>query len=262
MSRLIRLLEPRLNIIRRNLVLWCDGYFQTSYPGSASTWTDISGFGNHLNHAVGFGTSIVWDAATKSFVYNPETGKTRRAFVAGDEYDIQTIKQCTIEMWVKLDTLQRLNGLFSFGNMYGSLGEIQYQSFFSGNATDYNIQFVAYGSNTAESHGGITYSSGTYLIGKPININQWVQVSISWNNQNTNIYIDGIASVVEPIGAPIVGNLMIPNTTNRQLNVCSRRLTNVGQLDGNCAIVRFYTIALSQEEIQHNYNMTKGRFGL
>lgn len=255
-------IDPNLNIIRDGLVLWCDGYMQPSYGGSGTTWTDISGFGNHLTHSTGFGSSIVWDSATKSFVYNPESGKTRRVFVTGDEYNVSTIKQCTIEMWVRFDTLARYNGLFAFGNMYGNPSEIQLQSF-THNIPEFYITFAAYGVSGTPIYQATASATG---MGKTVNINQWVQIAISWSGNSsphvTNIYIDGNASVVDISGSEITGNLNLPDTTNRQLNVCSRRATNFGQLDGNCAIVRFYTRALSQAEIQHNFNQQRVRFGI
>lgn len=264
-------IDPNLNVIRDGLILWIDPYMQTSYPKSGTTWTDISGFGNNITVVSGSGTSVVYDSATNSFIYNPDAGKVQRTYVSGDEYDLNLTKKMSFEFFVKFDnvTKSNANGLCAFGNMYGdpTVGAIQYEMYLQADAVrTYNL-FFRLCNGSSQRYEGTTYgSSGDNQIGKQLVNNTWHHLVFTYDNSNgeINIYVDTIASSINYVGTNLSGTIALPTSTFRQLSIGCRRSgsSNFGSLDGNLASFRIYNKALSQDEITHNFNTQRVRFGI
>ena len=222
------------HIVSDGLVLCLDAANPRSYPGSGSTWYDLSGNGNNgtLVNGVGYSGdnlgSLSFDGVNDyvSGSIPPLTGNY------------------TIEIIFKLITFNPSdNDLIALtsSNAHGVLGEIS--------SSDGKIRFLhrfPYG----VSGGDTFYSSGS------ISLNQIY--SISWvRDSNQKIYINGIFdSQITSTNSGFDSNLT-QLTIGQLVQNNSARIIN-----GNVYSTKIYNRALTPQEIQQNYNTTKGRFGL
>ena len=216
------------------LVLALDAANPKSYPGSGTTWTDLSGNGNTgtltngPTYSSANGGSIVFDGADDfvSGTITPLTGNY------------------TIELTFKLITSNSDdNSLIALtaSNAHGFLGEISH--------SDKKIRFLhryAYGVGGGDSF----YSSGS------INLNQIY--CVSWvRDSNQKIYINGnFDSQITSTNSAFDSNLT-QLTIGQLLQTNSARIIN-----GNIYSSKIYNRALSAAEIQQNYNANRGRFGI
>jgi hypothetical protein len=221
-------------IVTENLVLCLDAANPKSYPGSGTTWTDLSGNGNTgtLVNGVGYNSSnlgsLVFDGVDDfvSGTITPLTGNY------------------TIELTFKLITSNvGDNSLIALtaSNTHGFLGEISH--------SDKKIRFLhryAYGVGGGDSF----YSSGS------INLNQIY--SISWvRDSNQKIYIDGnFDSQITTTNSAFNSNLT-QLTIGQLLQTNSARIIN-----GNIYSVKVYNRALTASEIQQNFNALRSRFSI
>jgi len=103
--------------------------------------------------------------------------------------------------------------------------------------------FVRAGSSSKVITGGTNITTGV-----------WRNVTGIWDGSNIYVYLDGISDAT-----PVSCTSM--NTTTPNMSIASS--TNDQYfLNGNINSVHVYNRALSANEVLHNYNALKGRFGL
>ena len=215
------------SIVTNGLVLCLDAANTKSYPGSGTTWRDLSGRGNS-------GT------LTNGPTYSSANGGSIGLSSASSQYvGVGTISlpygssPGTISGWAKANSATAGNGnwIISYGNPATS------QSRFIGyyNQTYY---FGGYGND-------ITASG--------IQTNTWLNMVGVYDGANASMYINGVL-----VSGPTAKTW---NTVanNAQLG----RQTWGGEYwDGNIAQVSIYNRALTASEIQQNFNALRGRFGI
>lgn len=221
------------SIVRDGLVLYLDAANSKSYPGSGTTWTDISGNKNNVTLTNGptfssaNGGSIVFDGTDDyANFFAPNLGTTT-----------------TVEMWCKI------------GSGYTD------KMFFGWDRYDVWCGSGHLGYNTAQ---GDVYgiSSGSVLsLGL---VNNWKHYTFEMRSDvsytNNKIYINtNLQSLSQ--------QLATENASNRNFNSGNGRIavwrfdTNY-RMPMNCASFKVYNKALSPSEVLQNYNATKKRFGL
>ena len=226
-------------IVTDGLVLYLDAANTRSYPGTGTTWSDLSRGGNNgsLINGPTFnsanGGNIVFDGSNDYISTNTNSSLTQ----SGNT-------QFTVDVWVKKSASNKdmLLGPWDNSNRKGWF--VQW-------FTDGNLYF------------GITNGAFNYNY-----------VSVSWQNQWFNLtgVFDGSLLTNQNIGKIYVNNIL-QNTTNSGnmltsvpaglVEVSIGRLTNYSSYaTGNIAMVKIYNRALSASEISQNYNATKTRFGL
>jgi len=259
--------DPNLNIVRNGLVFWLDPKFQTNYPGSGTTWTDISGFGQNMTFT-NVGTNIIYDTANgNNFQYVPNNGRCSRTYVSGDKYDLALTGKITLEFWIKWDVLVRsLDGGIAFGLIYGNntSGHMQWQfnKHIYGSPNKMYLIFAVYNTSTGYS---ATYldQDGTYPPPVTISINTWYHVVCYYDQSVPSIgmYIDGQNGTPQIAGSN-PASFALPGASFRSLTIGAQvpGFTNY-QMDGNIGTVRIYDRVLSSDEINYNYNQQKVRFG-
>jgi hypothetical protein len=221
--------SPR--IVTDGLVLYLDAANQRSYPGSGTTWSDISRGGNNgtLVNGPTFssanGGSIVFD------------GVDDYCFMTG----FLTANFMTLCCWFRTSVQQNNKYLVAFGkNLTGNNGfDLTFQ----------DTQIGSYIATTGVGGGGNLYTTTYYD-------NQWHNLATSYDGSAAKTYYDGILVATR---SGMSGNLDIEAT--KRLNIGS--WVNNG-VNANCRIssVIIYNRALSATEVLQNYNATKTRFGL
>jgi hypothetical protein len=218
-------------IVRDGLVLYLDAGNTKSYPGSGTTWTDLSGRGNTgtLTNGPTYnstnGGSIVFDG-TNDYV-----------FMTG----FPTSNYMSLCCWFKTSSQQVNKYLVAFGkNLTGNNGfDLTFQ----------DTQIGSYIAVTGANSGGNLYTINYYN-------NIWHYLVSTYDGTSATLYYDGI-SVNTRSG--MSGNLDLEAT--KRLNIGS--WVNNG-LNAACNIsqVSVYSRALTAAEVLQNYNAIRSRLGV
>ena len=212
-------------IVRDGLILNLDAADINSYPGSGTTWSDLSGNGNNgtLVNGPTFNTgsngSIVFDGSGKRTTLTSPFGQSGFTTLSVWYNRVENVSSTT---WRTLfaTTSTNVHHLISqsttrvLGVFDGSFRSFGYTPLIDGKFHNYSV----------------VYQSGT----------------------NATLYVDGIffstINMVLNLETSLIGSIGNWNGGNYWA--------------GNISNTQIYNRALSVQEIQQNYNATKTRFGL
>jgi len=213
-------------IVTNGLALSLDAADKNSYPGSGTTWTDLSG--NNSN-----GTLV------NSPTFSSANGGTI-AFNGTSQYVTDTINIAssafTIICWVYPNVTPASNTFFSVGTASQTRQAIHLRM-----VTNTSFLFGMYNDDLSATVTGVT--------------GVWNCFSVTLTTgfvQST--YQNGIFNTSRTAGGYYVG------TTT--CNIGRFGLSAAEYVNGNISIVQVYNRALSATEISQNYNATKSRFNL
>jgi hypothetical protein len=222
-------------IVTDGLVLRLDAGNRNSYPGSGTTWTDLSGNGNNgtLTNGVGYNGSnlgsLSFDGVNDniSILYNaslkPATAITMEAF-------------CYIQ---------------NNGTNWTSL--IQYPQNSSSHISpyfDWAIYLNMYSRVLHTRIDGEAVSSPNNVW----NFNEWVYVAITFENQSVKYYVNGAS-----VGSSSVTKTSITYDANNPVFI-GKNASGTEPFEGNLGNIKVYNRALTSAEIQQNYDALKYRF--
>jgi hypothetical protein len=211
------------------LVLELDAADRNSYPGSGTTWRDLSGTDNSNNGTLTNGPTFS-NTNNGNIVFNGST-----QYVAFTDIGLIPTTGLTVSVWFKTTVADRWLIDKAAGATINGYS-------LRGTSTS-DIQFSV---NTITIGGGVIVTGGN-----------WIQAVGTWTPSTSIIfYLAGVqvSSTTTSIPASI---------TNPSSNLqVARRSTNVDYWNGSVAQVLIYTRALSATEILQNYNAQKSRFGL
>jgi hypothetical protein len=221
------------SIVTSGLQLYLDANNSASYPGTGTTWFDLSGQNNNV--VMQNSSNISYTASGGSYFTLASNGYFNRATTTG----IPTGSSAyTMSVWVQWSsgTWPVSGGMIGIGNSI---------------TTNLTNQF-----RTVNTNGLVNYWYGNDL-GATSSVSpasQWFNAVAQWDGTTRKIWVNG--TQVASAGAT-------------GLNVSSSLLqigaTNVGgsePLQGRIGQALIYNRALSSTEIQQNYNVTKTRYGL
>jgi hypothetical protein len=215
-------------IVTNGLVLNLDAANKDSYPGTGTTWTDLSTYGNNgtLINGVGFSPNVNNGVLNFDGVDDYVT--------VSNVFDFGSSNAMTAEIWAKSDN--------ATWNDYGYLISRRNQFIIHPQLSSTQVYFYIYA-------GGYQSVSLT-----PASITGFNQYVLTYNNGDLRAYLNGSlgsnASVSSPI-ASYTGDTYIGKD-----DFLAR------YLDGSIGAVRLYNKALSATEVAQNYNAQKTRFGL
>ena len=223
--------------VTSGLVYYIDAGNVSSYSGTGSSINNIAGTAPGASTTTG---SPAFTSAGPSsyFTFNGST-----QYIYTDNLIGQSASgNVTIECWVNTST--------DNGVVVDERGQV------GGGWQDSQIEIVAGNLKVATWPYTIGGSSGT-LVG-PVTRNVWQQYTLTQNATTTTGYINGsttasVAHVRTFGGAGLYYGIMLADTTN---------LGDGSYLAGNWAVLKVYNRALTQAEVQQNYNSLKGRYGL
>jgi hypothetical protein len=228
-SKNIRYILP---IVTNGLSLHLDAGNSTSYPGTGTTWFDISGNGNNgtLTNGPTFsstnGGSIVFDGIndlmTTSFTIQAATSSNLQTYCS----------------WLNGRTT---NNSF-FGSSASSTGQFHL-------ILNFNVsQQLSFG---ASFFGGGSAGDQTNVVTVNSNPTWNYACIVKTAAQTFDVYLNGEKVITGAI-----------KTANQPSSFNLGRWWNVQYIPSNVSVVQMYNRALSANEITQNFNALKNRFGL
>jgi hypothetical protein len=215
------------SIITQNLVLCLDAGNPKSYPGSGTTWTDLSGNGNNgtLVNGVGYNSgnlgSLVFDGSN-DYVN------------CGNSTTLNMSTETTLIHWLKFSGA----GWSPFIGKHTNVTTNNYRVWL-GSDRGFDVEL------TNDSFKPLfTVTSGE------LPTNSWCCLGMRFKSDGTlSGFFNGIKknTVTKSIGPTNSGNFLI-GTDNAVYG------------GGSISCIQLYNRALSDTEIQQNYNALKGRF--
>jgi hypothetical protein len=227
--------SPR--IVTDGLVLCLDAANPASYPGSGTTWNDLSGNSNTgtLTNGPTFTTdglgAIVFDGADDSVVVDNSS-------------TLQITNSITINLWVNVQVAASTTGgcgVVTKGTFAGEpTNDYDYMMYI----TDASTAFAFYKKNSAGVSQNLAVSYNSAL--------KWSFLTVTLNDTDAKLYTNSQLALTSTFTSGIRSsndNLLIGKGWNARLN---------GFISG----VQIYNRALSADEVLQNFNATKTRFGL
>ena len=222
-------------IVTDGLVLCLDAGNAKSYPGSGTSWSDVSGEGNNGTLVNGVGYS------------GDNLGSL--SFDGVDDYvnlgDLDLPAPFTLSIWFKGNTTNQFCGLLnkSSSENFGAWG-----LYGSSDASYVRFGFV----NTSNSQRVISNTNFN-----DIKANTWVNYVGTYDFSNLRLYRNGIeiASAVETT---------TPTSTNDIASIGNRVVTNRSDraYAGLLSSAKIYNRALTASEVQQNFKALRGRYGI
>ena len=220
------------------LVLCLDAGNTKSYPGSGTTWSDLSGNGNNGSLQNMDGANL--DSANGGSL----------TFDGSDEYVISVTatslginsasNSFTISVWFKTT----VTGEYYLFDNYNGSNDISLR------IDDGSIEVLLAPSGGTGIINSVKFGSG-------YNNNNWHNFTITWNGSNVlTAYADGIN--IGTNTTAISGSF----ETNAAFQIGKRPFGSPTRFSGNIANVSVYNKALSASEVKQNFNAFRGRFGL
>jgi hypothetical protein len=229
------------DIIEDGLVLCLDAANINSYPKSGTTWSDLSGNGNH--------------GALQNMENNFEAGnKGSLTFDGADEYvlvgDLETLDNMTVQFTVKVNA--------NPGSFRGFLGAVGHtgQDYDSG----FNLDMGSASTTAFETlsfEGGIRrISFGTNLMVSSVDFGVWCNMCLVVSSSEITLFLNGVKES---------SATRLNNSTSTigmdDLVFGKRPYSGVNTyVNADFANISIYSRALTADEIRRNYEATVGRY--
>jgi hypothetical protein len=219
------------NIVRSGLVYYVDAGISASYPGSGTTWYDLSGTSdgtltNGPTYSSSNGGSIVFDGSND--------------YINGGNRTIAVSSGFAIDMWLKLEANNRQQGFFGFTN---------YPAFIT--------NFWMNTNNLMRFELGINadiFSSPSVFSTTAFSNVIWYHVVGVATNSALSIYVNGAYQAQTNISM----------TITQMTGVISIGSYSTTAFYGNTSIAntKIYNRALTASEILQNFNANRRRFNV
>jgi hypothetical protein len=226
------------DVIDTGLVLALDAGDTNSYPGSGTTWTDLSGQGNN-----GTITGAVYSNGYFDFDgVNDDVVDTGTSF-------LKTNDNITLEIFFNHDSNSGSYFMLYEGEGDGFGGQVEFHLYVSNGVLA--SWFTASSDDIALT--GSVMTAGTWNYGAVTYENL-----SSAGNASSRLYQNG---VLVDSGSSATVNLASMPTTNFLIG--RPYSTSLGRrYNGQIAVVKVYNKALTASEVQQNFNALRGRFGI
>ena len=222
-------------IVTDGLVLCLDAADRNSYPGSGSTWYDLSGNGKN-----GTMVGATFNSGNNgNFNFDGDNDYINIAtFVA----TLNTLTYSSECYWFKVPLTGNAFFLSFYGSKYNPVGD------FSGASTSESISIYQNNITAFYENGNTFYSD-----------NQWHYACYVYGSGFNKLYVDAKELTLRYT----LGN---SNTTRSAYGashfILGNRPSDFYANEGFLSTVSIYSRPLSANEVLQNYNATKGRFGL
>lgn len=225
-------------IVTDGLVLCLDAANPKSYPGSGTTWTDLSGNGNTgtLVNGVGYnsgnGGSLVFDGSNDYVTLGNDKFKYQ------DSFTVEAVARFTANPNNAAVCEARhpiiYNHDYGYNLLVGSTGLVNFQVY-----------------NTVSANQSLNSLSSV------VGSNYFHAVGVK-NGTNVSLYVNGILQSTATLTTNAVYYVSQPFVIGG-FGICGgTRFYATGNIGKTCV----YNRALTAQEIQQNFNATRGRYGI
>lgn len=225
----VKLIEQLSPVVTTGLQLYLDAGNASSYPGSGTTWTDLSGnsrtgtLTNGPTYSATNGGSIVFDGSND---YVQCSGSL-------------TVTAATFVTWIKRN---------------GSQGTYDGILFSRGTTNTTGMNF--YTSNQLGYHWNDSSSTYNWSSGLTIPDATWCMIAVSVTSTAATAYLCQTGGTTTATNTVNHASSLLDDIKIAQDDAGSR------YFNGNIAIAQLYNIALSAGEISQNFTADRARFGV
>jgi len=227
------------NIIQDGLILALDASDKLSYPGSGTTWTDISGF-NNTPTTVNSPTYVNQSGGG----WSVDSIGTNH-FSLDSKASIINTSQGTVGGWVNFSSITGANFVFISYGGNGTGGGFLLQS---ESGTNTKFELVLFGGSITGGRASLGQTLSTPYVGTNM------CMIGTYDSSVVKVYINGVEIV-----SAAKNSADMPAQSYLRINSEFNRTRGVG---GYIYTTQIYNRALSASEILQNYNAQKSRFGL
>jgi hypothetical protein len=225
------------SIITDNLLVFLDSGDSSSYPGTGNTWYDLQGAANNATlinsptYSASFGGILGFDDASSEYATIPNIGN-------------QT--HWTVECWFRLATSLTGKVTAIVANQFDLISKLNFSVGTNRAPVSYNLCVGFY-------NGAWRTTSGF-----DPSINTWYQVVGTYDGTTIRQYVNGVANggTLTYSGTPQSGGEV------RLMRRWDETLSSGNLTDGDLAIVRIYSDALTSAEVLQNFESDRSRFGI
>ena len=224
------------DIVENGLTLFLDASNIRSYPGSGTTWSDLSGNSNNgtLTNGPTFSAgnlgSIVFDGID-DYV---SAGGSIIPVGTGDYYIESWINRTTVPSNISVSIVCGLDNnsfYFGFGRTYNGANGLRVAKSNVADAENCAFNFTA---------------------------NTWYHVAVGRTSSVVYFYINGQQQTTLGSGT---SNFSFLSSTVTRIGAGSSISPILEPLTGNISNIKYYNRSLTAVEVLQNYNATKSRFG-
>lgn len=235
-------------------VLYLDSGNTSSYPGSGTTWSDLSGLARHANTNGALGARFVSaETACVTPSYSTDNlgtfnfSKAAKTCVVTPELGI--LNTYTVQTWFKTSGPQVT---------YTALLTSPY----SGPNRQLNIMiFWRNGNLTAGIFDGYNFFESTGFSTSVVPNDTWVFATLTFDGNSVKFYLDRVGASQSSTTTTASSRIAFTAANGDSGLVIGRRWDgNDDYFNGSIATVRIYNRVLTTNEIAQNFNATKGRF--
>lgn len=224
------------SIVTANLVLHLNAGNTTSYPGTGTTWTDLS-------------TSQVNGTVNANVTYTSPyfTFNGANSIITTTDWPTWNGQAHTMESWVYPTSISQNGFIFEKGPDVNT----QYSNFFEGA----NFVYRTLGQASP-------YHSLTFVNSGNITVNAWNHIVCTYNGSTKTVYVN---SVQKAQATGLTGTIPAsPSGYNgSSIGVYGGPTGSRGYyFTGRIATVRLYSSALSAADVAQNFNVDAATFGL
>lgn len=230
--------------INTGLILYLDAANTKSYPGSGTTWNDLSGNGNNgiLTNGPTFNSadagSIVFDGTNDNVLITNASNLQNQ--------------NLTVSLWVYITNIpSSLSTLIDFS--HGAAPNQGWVIQTENGTTGRNFYFAYYSTSTFQPASGI--GSG---VGVALTLNTWQNIVFTKNNTTVIGYKNGVA-IFNP---SLAASPTITYVNGRNNLMIDGAIGFTRYIGGRYSMCQIYNRELSSAEILQNYNAIRSRFGL
>jgi hypothetical protein len=220
--------NPYLPLVTDGLILQLDALNSASYPGTGSTWNDLSG-----------------NSATTTLVGSPpytSSGGSYLTFDGSTQYG--TVSQTTT-----LTSATFITWIYSNANQAGYVGLLYNRS-----TSVFGVGLGYFGTNGI----GFTWNgdavSYNWNSGLSVTNSVWCMVSVTVSPTTTTAYLNTTASTPLSFAAT--------SQTLNALRIASDATSSARSFNGRIGQVLLYNRALTSTEIATNFSGARNRFGI
>jgi len=231
--------NPR--IVTGDLEICLDAGAVTSYPGSGTAWSDISG--NEKNYTIALDTGGGFSSDYGGHIYFGSGTTGSGAFYANASYSIfnSATTDATMSFWVrKKATSTNGSDLFTMDR---------------DDANGVRIYLTPGSSSTA--YFSTNGQSDQLTAGTTLSLNTWYHIVCTLESTAKKIYINGVLDGSNTVSATTISR---SGSGEDALGNLGLSASNGYQFKGDFASVIFYRKALSAAEVMQNFKAHRSRF--